>query len=97
MLDLSQFTGFDWDEGNNTKSWQKHRVSNEECEEVFFNNPVLVLQDKMHSSLEGRSYLLGKTDANRWLFVVFTARGDLIRMISARDMTPAERRRYEEA
>jgi len=96
MLDLSRFTGFDWDEGNSTKNWTKHRVSTEEREEVFLNSPLLLLPDEAHSGTEARFYALGMTNTRRKLFVVFTSRGDLLRVISARDMTPAERRRYEE-
>ncbi|MBI4600756.1 MAG: BrnT family toxin [Planctomycetes bacterium] len=96
-MDLSQFTGFDWDEGNNTKNWRKHRVTNAECEEIFFNQPLLVFYDKSHSGREDRYYALGTTDMRRLLVVVFTARRDLIRVISARDMTRVERRRYEGA
>jgi uncharacterized DUF497 family protein len=96
MLDLSRFTGFDWDEGNCTKNWTKHRVSAEECEEVFLNFPLLLFADEAHSGREERYYALGMTHSRRELFVVFTTRGDLLRVISARDMTPAEGRRYHE-
>ena len=94
MLDLSQFKGFSWDEGNNTKNWKIHSVTNEECEQVFFNQPLQLYYDQKHSLDEDRFYVLGKTDAGRKLFLVFTARKDLIRIISARDMTKAERRLY---
>ena len=94
MLDLSQFTGFDWDEGNLTKNWLKHDVTTEECEQVFFNTPLLLHFDKKHSQTEDRYYAYGRTDVSRKLLVVFTPRGSLIRVISARDMTEAERRRY---
>jgi hypothetical protein len=40
-------------------------------------------------------YLLGKTDSGRRLFVVFTIRGELVRVISARDMNRNELRSYE--
>jgi hypothetical protein len=95
MLHLDQFTGFEWDEGNRTKNWTKHRVSHEECEQVFFNEPLLVFFDAEHSEAEDRFYVLGKTDGGRRLFVVCTPRDRLLRVISARDMTRAERRRYD--
>jgi len=38
---LTNLKGFDWDEGNITKTWEKHRVTHIECEEVFFNNPLV--------------------------------------------------------
>ncbi len=94
---LSKFTGFDWDGGNKGKNWAKHKVSDTECEEVFFNIPLVVFPDRVHSKTEERYYVLGKTNSGRSLFLVFTVRGDKIRVISARDMTKKERRRYHES
>jgi uncharacterized DUF497 family protein len=87
-------TGFEWDEGNLLKNWEKHEVSAAECEQVFFNRPLLARPDADHSMVEPRVYLLGKTDAKRRLFVAFGIRGELIRVISARDMSRKERRSY---
>jgi uncharacterized DUF497 family protein len=94
LLDFSRLTEFEWDAGNDTKIWKKHKVTKGECEEVFFNQPLVVLFDADHSDVEDRYYALGKTDMRRHLFVVFTPRGSRIRVISARDMTPRERRIY---
>ena len=91
---LAACTGFDWDEGNVLKNWEKHRVSLAECEQVFFNRPLLAA-DVRHSLEEPRYYALGETDAARRLFIVFTVRGEFVRVISARDMSRRERRRYE--
>lgn len=88
-------SGFDWDEGNLVKNWEKHRVTVAECEQVFFNRPLLARPDESHSEAEVRFYLLGKADTGRQLFVVFTIREDRIRVISARDMSRKERRSYE--
>ncbi|MGA2607828.1 MAG: BrnT family toxin [Terriglobia bacterium] len=88
-------TGFDWDTGNSDKNWTAHRVSDSECEEVFFSRPFVVRQDLQHSQEEPGGYALGQTDRSRGLFVVFTIRGKLIRVISARDMTRKERRIYQ--
>ncbi len=96
-ISLAQFTGFEWDKGNQGKSWVRHRVSDEECEEVFFNLPVVVAPDAAHSERESRHYLLGRTNKGRPLFIVFTPRGEKIRVISARAMTRRERRAYHEA
>jgi uncharacterized DUF497 family protein len=93
-VDFDRFTGFEWDEGNDTKNWERHNVTNTECEEVFFNHPLVVFVDTEHSEQEDRLYVLGHTDSGRRLFVVFTPRGDRIRVISARDMTKQERRAY---
>ena len=59
---------------------------------MFFNLPLLAVFDADHSHTEDRYYVLGTTDAGRKLFVVFTPRNDLIRVISARDMTRRERK-----
>ena len=93
---LAECTGFEWDEGNATKNWEGHEVTQAECEQVFFNRPLLVNRDKRHSLAEPRFYTLGKTDADRWLFIAFTIRAKKVRVISARDMTPRERKRYEQ-
>jgi uncharacterized protein len=95
MSAVTDCTGFDWDEGNSDKNWRKHRVSDSECEEVFLNQPLVVRPDQRHSQEERRFYALGQTDRTRELFVVFTIRGGLIRVISARDMTSKERRIYQ--
>ena len=89
-------TGFDWDEGNSLKNWILHHVSCNECEQVFFNEPLVIADDEKHSQSEKRWYLLGQTDSGRLLFIVFTLRGELIRVISARDMHKKERSIYNE-
>ena len=93
---LSECTGFEWDEGNADKNWLLHQVRRNECEQVFFKQPLVVSDDERHSVDEKRWYLLGKTDKDRFLFVVFTVRNRLIRVISARDMSIKGRRIYEE-
>ena len=87
--------GFDWDQGNAGKNWEKHSVADFECEELFFNQPLIVRADPKHSMQEPRFYALGRTDQERLLFVAFTVRRTLIRIISAREMTPKERTTYE--
>jgi uncharacterized DUF497 family protein len=54
------------------------------------------MDDTKHSENENRLYLLGRTDQDRLLFVVFTIRKNLIRVISARDMNKKEREIYNE-
>ena len=92
---LASLTGFEWDDGNLTKNWEKHQVSALECEQVFFNRPLISFPDELHSETEPRFYALGQTDTGRRLFIVFTARSDLIRVVSARDMSRKERKIYE--
>lgn len=98
MIKLNQITGFDWDEGNARKN-EKHGVSMAEAEQVFFNTPLLVLEDGAHSQQEARLHALGKADDGRTLHVTFTLRqsGRLIRVISARNMHRKEREIYEQA
>lgn len=91
---FSNIKGFAWDKGNINKNLEKHQVSNAECEEVFFNAPLVVVPDEAHSQVEDRYYTLGRTDAERLLFLVFTMRGEQIRVISARDMNKKEREVY---
>jgi len=96
MDDLKDCIGFDWDEGNLEKNWILHQVSQSECEQVFFNEPYIVTDDEKHSIKEKRWFLLGQTDSERLLFIVFTIRNKRIRVISARDMSKKERNYYNE-
>ena len=93
---LSTINGFEWDEGNITKNWESHGVTHIECEEVFFNIPLVMNVDEPHSIKESRYYALGKTSSGRPLFLVFTIRNEKIRVISARDMNRKERKIYEQ-
>jgi len=93
---LSDCTGFQWDKSNIEKNWLKHKVSPIECEQIFFNEPLLVVEDLKHSQRERRYYALGRKDSGRLLFVAFTIRKNLIRVISARTMSRKERKIYEE-
>jgi uncharacterized DUF497 family protein len=97
MIDLSAITGFEWDENNREKNWEKHGVLASECEEAFFNLPLLIQSDTAHSQKEPRYYVLGHTNLGRRLFIAFIVREDKIRVISARDMSKKERHIYEQA
>ncbi len=92
---LQKCIGFEWDQHNAKKNWKKHKVTPAECEQYFFNRPLIIADDIEHSQSENRFYTLGKTDMNRRLFIVFTIRNDLIRIISARSMSRKEQRSYE--
>lgn len=92
---LQECIGFDWDQHNIGKNWDKHKVASIECEQIFFNQPLIVADDIGHSQTEKRFYALGKTDVERKLFIVFTLREKLIRVISARDMSKKEKRSYD--
>lgn len=98
MVDWTEVTGFDWDDGNARKNSDKHAVRQSEAEQVFFNQPLLIVPDHRHSQDEARYHALGVTDNLRQLHVTFTLRnaGSLIRVISAREMHRKERKIYEQ-
>jgi len=91
---LENCVGFDWDEDNSRKNWEKHGVTTDEAEAVFFHEPLVVRSDEPHSKNEKRHFALGQTSTGRRLFVSFTVRGQLIRVISARDMNRKETRLF---
>ena len=91
---VARCTGFQWDEGNLLKSWERHGVSAAECEQNYFNRPLVAAPDEKHSAREPRFYALGRTDGGRRLFVVFTIRGRSIRVISAREMNRQEKKAW---
>ena len=92
---LGECVGFDWDESNTIKNWQRHGVTPEEAEDVFFHEPLMVRGDSSHSSSEKRYRALGRTSRGRLLFVAYTVRRKLIRVISARDMNRREAEEYK--
>ena len=94
--EFEDIAGFQWDEGNADKNRITHNVENWQCEQVFFNSPLLILGDLKHSATEKRWAAFGHPDDGRLLAVVFRKRRNLIRIISARDMNRKERRFYEE-
>jgi uncharacterized protein len=89
---LAAATAFKWDAGNLEKKRLSHQGTPAECEQVFFTQPLVVAADPAHSELEPRFFVLGQSDGGRPLFVVFTLRENLIRVISPRDMNRGERR-----
>jgi hypothetical protein len=98
MIDWTRIKGFDWDLGNSRKSAEKHRVIQPEAEQVFFNDPLLIITDPKHGATESRFHALGHTDDGHRVHITFTLRQEatLIRVISARDMSRKERVRYEQ-
>jgi len=91
---VEECDGFQWPAANSGKIGEKHQVTPAECEELFLNRPLIIDDDHEHSKGEQRMYGLGQSDAGRLLFVAFTIRGRLLRVISARDMSRKERRIY---
>lgn len=97
MLDLTKITGFEWDKGNIDKSYQKHAITPNEAEEVFIDKNVGIERDINHQEIEARYIAIGLTLNEKLLFVVFTMRDSMIRIISARKANKKERRLYEKA
>lgn len=95
MVDLTKITGFEWDKGNIDKSYQKHGITPNEAEEVFLDKNVGIEKDIKHQEKEARYIAIGMTLNEKLLFVVFTMRDSMIRVVSARKASKKERRLYE--
>jgi uncharacterized DUF497 family protein len=98
VIDFAHVEGFQWDSGIARKSLDKHGVDQGKAEQIFFNQPFLVVPDDRHSHAERRFHALGRTDDGRRLHITFTLRENRrrIRVISARDMNRKETARYEQ-
>ena len=96
-LDVDAIVGFEWDEGNIHKNEKKHGLKWAIIEEVFFNEPLLIVEDSKHSLDECRCVALGKNNFGDLITVVFTVRLKHIRVISARIMSKKERIIYKKA
>ena len=94
---LPDILTFEWDEGNSSKSWVKHKVSTDEQEQAFFDLNKRAFKDSEHSHIEERFILFGKTEKGRMLIIAFTIRNEKIRCISARPMNRKEVPIYEKA
>ncbi len=97
VIDLSKITGFEWDRGNIDKSYQKHGITPNEAEEVFIDKNVGIERDIKHREIEERYIAIGMSLNEELLFVVFTMRDSMIRVISARKANKKERRLYEKS
>ena len=86
---------FEFDPEKARVNWIKHRVSFEEAASVFSDPLEVTVYDPEHSSDEDRFLSLGRSMTNRLLVVSYAERGSVIRLISARPATSAERRHYE--
>lgn len=94
---LADVEGFEWDAGNTAKNVLGHGVSQSEAEELFFVAPIVLLEDEKHSTKEQRYLIFGPTGTGRLLAAAFTLRRHQIRIVSVRDMSRQERRRYAQA
>jgi uncharacterized DUF497 family protein len=99
----SEFAGvrFEWDPQKNQANIRKHKVSFETASLVFYDPDIVYRGDEMHTDMEQRDIAIGSAGNVGVLFVVSTIRGDaqqeIIRVISARSATKAERREYARA
>jgi hypothetical protein len=87
---------FEWDENKATANLSKHGVSFEEAKTIFDDPLYVDFYDPDRSYEEDRYIIVGESSQSRLLIVSYTERGDTIRLISAREVTRAEREAYEE-
>ena len=96
-IDLPQPILFEWDEGNQNKSYLKHEVTTKEAEQVFLKKKALLARDSRHSYSERRYLIIGLDYQSRLLSIAFTIRKKRVRVISARPASKRERIIYEKA
>jgi uncharacterized protein len=87
---------FDWDENKAVTNRSKHGVSFEEAKTVFDDPLYVDFYDPAHSDEEDRYLIVRESSQRRLLIASYTERGNLIRLISAREVTRTERKVYEE-
>jgi uncharacterized DUF497 family protein len=92
---MVQFGDFEWDPDKAEVNFKKHRVSFFEGATVFQDPDVVIEPDPVHSDEEWRAIAIGFSASSRVLLVVHTERQKRIRLISARNATREERRRYD--
>ena len=87
---------FEWDEDKAKTNFSKHAVSFEEASTVWEDLFFIDLYDEEHSEEENRFLMIGESKQNRLLIVSYTERENIVRIISARELTPKERQDYEQ-
>ncbi|MGV0029054.1 BrnT family toxin [Phormidesmis priestleyi] len=87
---------FKWNASKAERNLSKHGVSFEEAETVFDDPLYVDFYDPDHSEDEERYLIIGESNQGRLLIVSYTERGDSTRLISAREVTRAERESYED-
>lgn len=86
----------EWDQEKAARNIEKHGVSFEEAATVWDDPLYIDFYDPDHSIAEHRYLIMGQSTAGRLLIVSYSERDQVIRLISAREMTASERRNYEE-
>ncbi len=84
---------FDWDDANEGHIWERHRVTRDEAEEAL-DDPGLITASAGGFRGERRFWALGRSAGGRVLLVVFVKRSAAVRVVTARDAEPDEKRRY---
>jgi uncharacterized DUF497 family protein len=86
---------FEWDQAKAAENYKNHGITFEQATRVFADPFAIERLDARENYGEDRFNILGMVDG-RLLFVAFTLRGDIIRIISARGAEPHEKRKYHE-
>jgi hypothetical protein len=92
---MSKIEGFDWDEAKAKVNYRRHGVTFETATRVFRDTFAIEYLDDRNDYGEERFIIIGMVE-DRILFVAYTMRGDAVRIISAREAEPHEKRRYHE-
>lgn len=87
---------FEWDERKASRNLGKHGISFDKASTVFGDPLSLTIPDPLHSDAEDRLVTIGHSDGGRTLVVVHSEKGEVIRIISAREATRHEKKTYEE-
>ncbi|MDX2042180.1 MAG: BrnT family toxin [Acidobacteriota bacterium] len=86
---------FDWDDHKAGSNKTKHGISFEEASKVFYDPNAVTYPDKLHSFDEERFVIIGYSSLRLLMMVYVEFSDDLIRIISARNATRSEKKRYE--
>ena len=87
---------FEWDDEKAKANLTKHGVSFDEAKTVFDDPLYVDFYDPDHSFEEHRYIIIGESKQGRLIIISYTERGDVVRLISAREVTRSERETYEE-
>ncbi len=87
---------FEWDANKAATNLVKHGISFDEAKTVFDDPLYVGFYDPDHSDEEHRYIMIGMSLQNRLLMMAYTERGDIVRLISAREATRVERKAYEQ-
>lgn len=88
---------FEWDEEKALSNFRKHGISFKEAKTIFNDPYALTIPDPRHSILEERWVDIGFSTQFRVVYVVYTERQNVTRIISSRLATPKERKIYEQS